>query len=139
MANTAGSSYGDKANGSQGGDREEASVQHSMDFLEFVSGHVLGSIATASDLKAVQCAKEKLKDNNNAFQGLGHVSNLVDEIPMVLYRLLVGSRLQQMDEKELVKRGFEAFLADCANNYKSLLPRLSCPKVPKRTRPKCSR
>ena len=87
----------------------------SVDFLEFFSGHVLGSIASTSDVEAVICAKEKFILNQHAFQGLGNVSNLVDEIPMVLYRLLIGSRLQQMDERDLVKRSFEEYLTDCAN------------------------
>jgi serine/threonine-protein kinase ATR len=88
-------------------------IGFTSDFIDYANGQIISGIVTARDVEAVRCAKKKLRENQDSFGSLAYMTDLVDSQATVLYHLLVSSRVQQMDEKDLVKKSFEAFLRDC--------------------------
>ena len=91
----------------------EDEMGYNADFIDYASGLVLARIVSSRDVSAVRNAKRKLIENLDSFSTVGNITNLLDGQSTVLYQLLISSRVQQSEERELLKKGFYTFLEEC--------------------------
>ena len=93
----------------------EDEMGYSGDFIDYASGLIVAGVVTSRNAEAVRGAKKKLVENQDSFGALGHLTNLLDGQSTVLYQLLISSRVQQMDERDLVRRNLDTFLKECCD------------------------
>ena len=118
----------------------EDEMGYNADFIDYASGLILARIVSSRDVSAVRNAKRKLIENLDSFSTVGNITNLLDGQSTVLYQLLISSRVQQSEERELLKKVY-TFLEECCEKLDVTLEAPStaptqgrkCPSVRKHT------